>query len=190
MTSYTTVISTNQHFVSTFSMQIFKFQRRSCKLPLPAQARKRAREQNYKSRFHQLQLKWRILRKRFRENQGENIGNMLNPLSPQKRVMLISIQDWRWFWSFIKHQWNDKMGVQQLLKLTVEPYQIPRIKPMLWLGIFFPIVHKRYHTKVTITVECLRRGGCRSALWRSTGLRFRPVPVPSLHKWPSWITVF
>ena len=28
----TNVISANQHFASTFSMQIFKFQRRSCKL--------------------------------------------------------------------------------------------------------------------------------------------------------------
>ena len=28
----TNVISTNQHFTLTFSMQIFKFQRRSCKL--------------------------------------------------------------------------------------------------------------------------------------------------------------
>ena len=31
-TTITNVISTNQHFASTFSMQIFKFQRRSCKL--------------------------------------------------------------------------------------------------------------------------------------------------------------
>ena len=31
-TAITNVISTNQHFASTFSMQIFKFQRRSCKL--------------------------------------------------------------------------------------------------------------------------------------------------------------
>ena len=30
------VISANQHFASTFSMQIFKFQRRSCKLSRPA----------------------------------------------------------------------------------------------------------------------------------------------------------
>ena len=30
----TNVISTNQHFASTFAMQIFKFQRRSCKLSL------------------------------------------------------------------------------------------------------------------------------------------------------------
>ena len=28
----TNVISANQHFASTFSMQIFKFQKRSCKL--------------------------------------------------------------------------------------------------------------------------------------------------------------
>ena len=35
MTSFdiiTNVISANQHFASTFSMEIFKFQRRSCKL--------------------------------------------------------------------------------------------------------------------------------------------------------------
>jgi len=31
----TNVISANQHFALTFSMQIFKFQRRSCKLLLP-----------------------------------------------------------------------------------------------------------------------------------------------------------
>ena len=30
----TNVISANQHFASTFSMQIFKFQRRSCKISL------------------------------------------------------------------------------------------------------------------------------------------------------------
>ena len=30
------VISPNQHFASTFSMQIFKFQRRSCKVSRPA----------------------------------------------------------------------------------------------------------------------------------------------------------
>ena len=34
----TNVISANQHFASTFLMQIFKFQRRSCKLLLPLPA--------------------------------------------------------------------------------------------------------------------------------------------------------
>ena len=42
----TNVISANQHFASTFSMQIFKFQRRSCKLsfifPAAARAHRRA----------------------------------------------------------------------------------------------------------------------------------------------------
>ena len=34
MTVYINVISANQHFASTFPMQIFKFQKRSCKLSI------------------------------------------------------------------------------------------------------------------------------------------------------------
>ena len=48
----TNVISANQHFASIFSMQIFKFQRRSCKLPFLSPSRRQKAPESLLAGYH------------------------------------------------------------------------------------------------------------------------------------------